>query len=389
MTLQVVASGRGRRTRMAAQPLTELPDLSPPMRELLRRWLASDASERQWDSLLQKAGREQLELADELLSRLLECGALRTKERFLHGQWRTERIAWMDVVALQRAVGLPSAEDRIADRDDVASALRTVAASHDWLEPAARSCLEGRAPTSTLKARAELLQAVTRWKAEQRFGLRRDFALYARGRTKAVSDAEWDWLDAHLPVEALGIARFAPLIWLGGRLGLVTPTGRVDVGACGFCGVPARTFRPGTTVEAPLRYWLIENRASFERQAEAAPPDTCVLWLPGQPSSDWLTASAWLLDTAPAAAAISCDPDPAGISIALTAGALWSARGLAWEPYKMSASEWHDAPMTALNDFDKERIAQLQGRQDLPPALSQLCADLLLHGTKAEQEHWI
>lgn len=44
----------------------------------------------------------------------------------------------------------------------------------------------------------------------------------------------------------------------------------------------------------PRRYWLIENRASFERQALAAAPGPCVVWLPGQPPQSWREAMQWL-----------------------------------------------------------------------------------------------
>ncbi|MGH8468504.1 MAG: hypothetical protein ACREX3_01370 [Gammaproteobacteria bacterium] len=53
-----------------------------------------------------------------------------------------------------------------------------------------------------------------RWIDEQRFGTRRDFALYARGGTKSLSEAEWDWLDAQLDLAGLGVQRHTPALWL-------------------------------------------------------------------------------------------------------------------------------------------------------------------------------
>lgn len=67
-----------------------------------------------------------------------------------------------------------------------------------------------------------------------------------------------------------GPAHVTPLLWLGGTLCLHMPQGRIDVAAAGLCGLPTRLFGPPTQLRAPQRYWLIENRASFERQALAA-----------------------------------------------------------------------------------------------------------------------
>mgnify|MGYP000959705958 CR=1 FL=1 len=72
------------------------------------------------------------------------------------------------------------------------------------------------------------------------------------------------------------------------------PGGCIDVAAAGLCSLPTRLFGTPAQVRAPRRYWLIENRASFERQALAAAPGPCVVWLPGQPPQSWREAMQWL-----------------------------------------------------------------------------------------------
>ena len=386
--LRAQSTGRGRRTRHGA-PWTGLPTLRPAQHALLCDWLRADAAERQWQSLLDIAGTQRLELAEELREQLLHAGAWHTKERFVHSQWRVERVVWSDVAALQEAVGLRSAATRESARRQLAAQLQALGEREPWLESAVRHCLDSRQSEALRQARLELLRALVGWQAEQRFGLRQDFAQHARGSTKAITETEWKWLAAHVPLEALGIARFAPLLWLGGTLCLHTPQGRIDVAAASLCGLPTRLFGTPTQVRAPQRYWLIENRASFERQALAAAPGTCVVWLPGQPPQSWRQAMQWLLQHAPAPADVSCDPDPAGVTIALAAGALWQAAGLPWQPHRMQPDDWGAAPRLPLTEHDHAWLQRLQARTDLPTTLRALCTALQAQNHKAEQEFWL
>ncbi len=136
--------------------------------------------------------------------------------------------------------------------------------------------------------------------------------LHARQGTKDITPSEWKWLEAHFALESLGIEKLAFILWLGGSLALATGKGHIDVGAAGFCGLPMSTLAGDTRIAgAPDRYWLIENRTSFERQVIRAEPGTCVVWLPGRPPDDWLGALGWLLDRPPrprASAAIRTRP---------------------------------------------------------------------------------
>jgi hypothetical protein len=155
-------------------------------------------------------------------------------------------------------------------------------------------------------------------------------------------------------------------------------------------GLPCRQFAaPLSVVAAPKAYWLIENRASFERQSRQLTPGVCLVWLPGRPSSAWQAAMRWLLAQAPAPATLSCDPDPAGIQIALTAGALWDEAGVVWQVSHMAPSCWQTGKTLLLNDYDRRVLAELQANVTLPSDLAALRDFILSSGTKAEQEGWL
>jgi len=383
-------NGKHKRTRQSPHAFASLPALRPPQLAVLQRWLKSHAQERTWQSLLQLAGAAALDWVDGLRDDLLTAGALAVKEELKSGQWRVTRIVWRDVPALQQAAGVTTADEHAAQLDDLAAQWQALADEHPWLAGAVQTAVKGAAVVQA--QRLSLLQALVNWRQAQRTGLRQDFARTVRGHTKGITATEWDWLDAHLPLEALGIGRFEPVFWLGGALTLAGPQAG-DVMALprgGFLGLPCRQLMAWSAVQTPpQRYWLIENRASFERQASQLSPGVCLIWLPGRPSEAWQQAMRWLLSQAPAPAAISCDPDPAGIQIALTAGQLWEDAGVRWEAEKMSSKFWKDGVTRALNDYDRRVLSELQQSVRLPECLAQLRDDLLALGMKAEQEGWI
>jgi hypothetical protein len=93
-----------------------------------------------------------------------------------------------------------------------------------------------------------------------------------------------------------------------------------------------------------------------------------------------------LLALAPAPAAIACDPDPAGVAIALQAGALWQTAGLDWHPWHMDIATLKSLPShSPLNAWDNARIAQLT-QSVLTDSLSALLAYMRDHNVKGEQE---
>lgn len=398
--LQTVANGKGKRIRQAIDSLRALPKLTTAQQTVLLSWLKSDAGERRWLSLLELAGPQHLETAQTLLYALLGAGAVAVKETFRHGQWRPEGVVWRDLEAVQRMAQVPTRSERNFRKENLGTQLQTLGHAHPWLAPAVHSCLNNAWPSATQAARAELLQALVLWQQAQRQGLRQDFALAARGHTKAITTAEWDWLDSTLLLESLGVGRFAPLLWLSGSIALQKvvegaggPNGSDAVVApqgLGFVGLPCEQFSaPLKVIAPPQSYWLIENRASFERQTIKLATGVCLVWLPGRPSGAWLKAMRWLLAQAPAPAVISCDPDPAGIQIALTAGQLWTDVGVEWQPSHMAPSYWKDGKTLALNDYDLRVLTELQSNGALPVSLAALRDYLLSSGTKAEQEGWL
>ncbi len=391
--------GKHKRTRQSFQNFVALPALRPAQLAVLQRWLKSHAQERAWQSLLDAAGKDALDAVDGLRDELLAAGALAVKEEFKSGQWRVARIVWRDLPAVQQAAGVTTTAELAAQRDDLAERWRALADEHPWLAAAAQAAAQVNAAVQA--QRLPLLLALLEWQQAQRTGLRQDFALAARGHTKGITATEWEWLDAHLSLENLGIGRFEPLLWVAGSLGLQTKSTGIQstdsqgeqflvLQHMGFVGVPCRQWAaPWSVCQAPKRYWLVENRASFERQAAQLPAGVCLVWLPGRPSEAWLQAMRWLLLQAPAPAAISCDPDPAGIQIALTAGQLWADAGLCWTAEKMSPDVWKDGITRALNDYDRRVLAQLQEAAHLPAALADLRDFMRDSGLKAEQEGWV
>ena len=356
----------------------------------MKRWLAAHAEERRWQTLLEEAGQDFLDCADGLLESLVNAGAVVAIEKLVRGTWTIERMAWRDLCTLQRSRGIHTADERQAAREETRQQLAALADVCPWIQPAIDNCQSRTLSTEVLKARMELLKALATWKSEQRFGMRRDFAQYARQGTKDITLAEWKWLETHVPLETLGIERLAFILWLGGSLTLKTASGHVDTGAMGFCGLPMQALLGDTRVlSVPQRYWLIENRTSFERQTAKVEQGTCVIWLPGRPPNEWLTALGWLLDKAPAPAHISCDPDPAGIEIAFTASALWESRRLPWSLHRMDPAHWQHGPTLPLTDFDRALLIRQASQGHLPPSLAQLRDTLERLNQKAEQEAWV
>lgn len=391
--VDAVYQGRDRRERRLAAGLpTSWPLLSAPQRQLLTQWARADALTRQREALLRQAGTHQLEMAEQLIDLLMRHGWLSVKERWVQGSWLLQSITWLDLAGLKAALGLDSKQERQARRDELLAALAEWAVDHAALSPAVQALKDQPSlPVDKLAERIALLRAVAEWQAEQRTGTRRDFALAARDGTKSLSDAEWAWLEACLDLPVLGIERFAPQLWLAGSLRLAWGDRICDLQALHCLGLCATDLRRLTGAVAPRRYWLIENRASFERQALQRDDDVALIWLPGRPPGSWLLAVGALLDHAPAPALVSADPDPAGVEIAMTAGALWQARSLPWQPHAMGAEALAAAPRKRpLDDHhDRPLLTRLAARADLPDELSALCEYMRSHGVKAEQEGWL
>lgn len=400
--------GRAKRDRCVASPVPEhLPLLDADHRALLQRWAANDSGRRSRAALLSDAGPAGIERAEALCDRLLREGWIVRHERLAGGSWHWDAFSWRALPRLQALLGVSSPRQRAGERQaqlEQAQAwlqARREGAAADTLDPdlldELTQALAQLADDKTLRldlltSRLALLQALATWHDAGTQGLRQDFALRARGATKALSDADWRWLETSFDLERLRITRFAPVAWLAGDLVLHWGEQRVHAAPLHCLALPLADLCRADAGTGPSRWWLIENRASFERQAQAQArePRTLLVWLPGRPSVAWLAAMAHLLTLVPAPAWISADADPAGVDIACTAGALWEAHGLGWTPHQMGVAELAASPQHwKLNEHDRALLARLLARPELPPELRSLCEAMDREGRKAEQEGWL
>ena len=216
--------------------------------------------------------------------------------------------------------------------------------------------------------------------------------LSARDDTKGVSEAEWNWLEQTLDLAEFRIERHTPLLLLSAPLTLSLPQGQLDLASCAdFAALTPATLQAVTAASGSISRWqLVENRTSFERVAKKREPDVGVIWLPGFPPSWWLNAVGHLLDLAPAPAHIACDPDPAGIAIALKAAEPWIKSSIEWLPWKMAAADLASLRVRKpLTEVDKLQLAALRQTSALPAPLVELLEWMLEHGEKGEQEGYL
>jgi hypothetical protein len=371
---------RGRRRVYAAAPPRPLDALPADWRALAAQWIER-APRARWKTLLADAGHARVELAQALKDWLLEGGWVAVEETRAGTRWEPLWIEFRQPAAMRAALGLADPEGL---RDEWQQ--RRARIAHGALS-AHLAALDALTPGRALE-RADLLQAVDRWRSEKRHGTRRDFAQFARGSTKSVSAAEWQWLQQQLDLAAVGIERHAPTLLLRAPLALATVAGEIDLRAApDFVGVTAETLRRVQVLRGHLDRWrVIENRTSFERCARAFGDRDAVLWVPGFAPDWWTEVVARLLSLAPAPALIACDPDPSGIEIALAVGRLWHQAGLPWDPWQMSATALAALPQRRpLSAFDSSRLQALL-ETDLPADLAALARWMAAHGEKGEQE---
>ncbi len=390
MSTQELSADRSRRHRAASAPVWPpvLPALDVDERELLRDWLRGSADSRAWLALLEAAGAARIELAERLVDKALTAGLCTLKERFEAGRWRRAQLFWVALEALQTTLGLPTRSQGAAQRQSLAGLLESIV-SDPIVGEAAKALAESRMAAKPAAARAALLVALVSWVATGQQGLRRDFALHV-DHTKAVGEGEWSWLERHFDLPALGIGPFASTLSLAGAASLIWPEGRrLDLSALPFVTLPSEALARAAAVEpAPTCWWLIENRASFEKQAAKLAPGTLLVWIAGRPTRAWQAALAQLLALAPARAEISADADPAGIEIALAAAQPWVQAGLAWTARAMEPARLDHPRAQDLGDYDRATLARLS-QLSLPPALAALCEAMAERGLKAEQEGWL
>ncbi len=377
--LRVTSLSKTRRQRVAEPPPRGLDTLPDDWRQLLKRWVRRGGDSR-WETLKGDAGVGQQVLAQALLDWLLDNGWVALTEKFERAEWWPYRVRFQEPATLRAALGIADADATAANWQTLRDALPPDTPLLDALDAL---------PPKTALARADLASALARWQLEQRSGTQRDFALFARGATKAVSSAEWAWLAIATDLAEWGIERHTPLLLVAAPITLHLPQGVLDLAACAdFCALTPATLAAATSADGtPARWHLVENRTSFERVARTRAADAGVIWLPGFPPAWWREAVAHVLTLAPAPAAIACDPDPAGVAIALQAGALWQAAGLDWQPWHMDIATLQSlASRSPLNAWDSARIAQLWQAPGLPAGLVELLDYMQQNNLKGEQE---
>lgn len=383
-----ISTLRGRRLRRAfsdavfQDSLHTLGSWPTEWRELLVDWIKASSSKRKWDTLLITAGNRRIQLAHELLDALLRGGWVEVEERRQSGRWQPVWVSFLEPSALRRHLGL-------ADKDALAESLRAEATQplHDIRLANAQQSLSLFPPQFALR-RLTLLRALDGWLAGQRFGTRRDFSLFARGTTKAVSTSDWEWLDRHLDLAELGIEKHIPTIWMRGPVLLLRENLALDLRLVDDCiGLTPDTLSNLTGIEGRIGCWrILENRTSFERVARRHGGEDFVVWLPGFAPLWWLEGVAQLLALHPASALIACDPDPAGIEIALQVAQIWDKAGLSWQPWGMDVATVSNLPnCRPLAETDKEQLQRLL-QKPLPVGLHALADWMLIQSRKGEQE---
>lgn len=376
-----------KRRRHRAGPSGGIDTLPADWRALAIRWAGPAAGKRRWETLVKEAGPDAYALAQRLLDWLLHAGWVAVVEERRHGAWWPNQVEFLDPPALRHALGLPD----------------THAAAQRWLQlraqvigttgtafDAAVAALDNLPPARAAD-RAQILLKLYIWREEQRCGTRRDFAHFARGDTKSITDAEWRWLEDTINLAAFAIERHTPLLLIAAPLTFELPTGTIDIGCLpDFAALTPAGIAATREIKGKVDRWrLVENRTSFERLARKRDEETGIVWLPGFPPGWWCTAMAQLLALAPAIGEIACDPDPAGIAIACKAGELWERAGLPWQPWRMDAHYLASLALRRpLAPADRTLLDQIEP-QRLPSSLAELRQWMIEHCEKGEQEGYL
>lgn len=371
---------------MPGTPQT-LDTLPAEWRELLARWVQRGGNSR-WETLRMDAGTTRVQMADALLDWLLRSGWAAVSEQWKLGAWWPQHVEMLNLPQLRVALGLRDKEDEAQRWQEIRASLQTLGNPTISLAVLALDAL----PVQRALARQDLIFKLYDWQVQQQCGTRRDFALFARGDTKSVSDSDWSWLESTLDLAEFNIERHTPLLLIAAPLRLHLPYGQLDLAACpDFAALTPATIQAATATSGTIARWqLVENRTSFERVAKKREAGTGVIWLPGFPPGWWSEAVGRLLDLAPASAQLACDPDPAGIAIALKTSELWRERKLDWRPWKMAAADLAALRVRKpLTEGDKLQLAALRQDSIIPALLSELLEWMLEHDEKGEQEGYL
>ncbi len=380
-----LASPQASRRRFVREPGGAPLALPDAQANLLLRWIKPNQARRKWTTLLADAGSQQLETAMQLADWLLRHGWSVQYEKRTGSRWN---ITWLELPhlsALRALFQLPDPERLNEDWEN--------ASAHHFADAALATAHAALAalPLARRLQRFGLLKSLALWHDENRQGTRRDFALLARGDSKGITAAEWHWLSVAVDLEKSSIFEHTPHLLIAGPIRLHTAAGCIDLNASAdWSALTPETIATALRCDGQPRVWrLIENLTSFERSARQRSPDMAVVWLPGFPPGWWQESMRLLIGGAPAPAEIACDPDPAGIAIALQAAKLWEALLLPWQPFAMRRDDLLAARQRKpLTERDRQQLTQLLAGI-LPPVLRQLADTQLEIGEKAEQESYL
>jgi hypothetical protein len=382
LDIGAVSTLRGRRRRRGAEVrFSDIALWPASWRELLKEWMRQGGPRRKWEGLLKSAGGLRAHEAFQLLDSLLKTGLIELEERRVQNRWQPLWVEFIDQEAIRESVGLPN-RDKLRE---LVEKQRGVVLQSPILEGLQKSLNE--MPPDRAIRRHKVLESLDQWISEERNGTRRDFSLFAVGDTKGISSAEWSWLENSVPLEDLGIFRHTPAIWLSAPLALICRKGGLDLrGVPDFIALTPRTINCVSRIVGEVEQWrLLENRTVFERVARREAADG-VVWVPGFAPTWWKKGIARVLDLCPAPALIACDPDPAGIEIALDVARIWTEKDLTWQPWHMDAETLSSLNRKkSLTENDKDRLNRLL-LQPMPETLRELSTWMLENGEKGEQE---
>lgn len=375
-----------RRKRYREHLPQQLGQIPGEWRELLTRWVRRGGNSR-WETLRNDAGVTGIQMAQSLLDWLLREGWAIVVEQRQHGGWWPVTVELREVSALRAKLGLP--DDEVTAQRWNEKRIQLESLSDETLTPLIQTL--GEMSATRALPRAALVEKLVNWKQDQRTGTRRDFANFARGHTKAISDAEWSWLESHADLADWNIERHTPTFLIAAPLSLTLPDGTLNLAITpDFAALTPATIKAALSADSSVTLWrLVENRTSFERVAKQRDANIGVIWLPGFPPGWWQEVVSKLLALAPAPAEIACDPDPSGIAITLSAAKLWEQQGLPWSPWKMDV-----ALFATLSDHQPltERDSKLLKEQlayPLPATLRELAQEMLRTEKKGEQEGYL
>ncbi|NJC89276.1 MAG: hypothetical protein FIB02_12220 [Desulfuromonas sp.] len=261
LSVGAVSTLRGRRKRKGITPRFFDLDLWPDSwKKVLSLWVKQVGNRRKWMSMLKAAGQRYVNEAGSVVEALLKAGLIEVEERRDKGSWQLQWIEFLDLEKVREQLGLPNREHL----EVVKNAQSNCLVECPELEGLKDSLVT--MPAERAIRRHELVIALDRWVAEECNGTRRDFAYFARGDTKALTDSEWSWLENHVSLEHLGISRHVPAVWLRAPITLFFNGGRLDLRAIqDFIGLTPYAFVQLNANEGEVRSWrLLENRTVFE-----------------------------------------------------------------------------------------------------------------------------